>query len=138
MPVSPAYVIPGPESVNDLLKKIAERDQSAFGRLYRSLVRGVFIQVCRRVGSPSLAVAVTRAVFVEVWRLAPKATADQVDGLAWVTVIADRRAADRLRETGGHSSSPGTSYDEYIGLELTAVLGEEAPALLGAGPFTAG
>lgn len=95
MPVSPVYVVPGPESVNDLVKRVADRDRAAFSRLYRRLVRVVFIQVSEIVGRPSVAVAVTRAVFVEVWQLAPRCAAGQVDGLAWVTAIADHRAAER-------------------------------------------
>ncbi|WP_152037813.1 hypothetical protein [Micromonospora sp. B006] len=130
MPVSPVYVVPGPESVNDLVKRVADRDRAAFGRLYRRLVRVVFIQVCEVVRRPSVAVAVTRAVFVEVWQLAPRCAAGQVDGLAWVTAIADRRAAERLREIDGRTSPLDAGYDELVGRELIAALDGEAPALL--------
>ncbi|MFC8850310.1 MULTISPECIES: hypothetical protein [unclassified Micromonospora] len=92
--------------MDDLVKRIADRDRAAFGRLYRRLVRAVFIQVCESVGSPSAAVAVTRAVFVEVWQLAPSCTADQADGLAWVTAIAVRRVAERLRANDGRPPDP--------------------------------
>ncbi|GIJ33104.1 hypothetical protein [Micromonospora sediminimaris] len=101
MPVSPVLAAPGPESFDDLVKRVADRDRAAFGRLYRRLVRVVFIQVGEIVGRPAVAVAVTRAVFVEVWQLAPQCVEGQVDGLAWVTAIADRRAAERLREIDG-------------------------------------
>ncbi|RKN41084.1 hypothetical protein [Micromonospora endolithica] len=135
MPVPPVYVVPGPESVDDLVKRIADRDRAAFGRLYRRLVRAVFVQVRDSVGSPSVAVAVTRAVFVEVWQLAPRHAADQVGGLAWVTAIAARRAEERLRGIDGRppplaTSSPATGYDAFLGRELTAALGEPA-ALFG-------
>ncbi|MFG1804295.1 hypothetical protein ACGFI4_29525 [Micromonospora carbonacea] len=40
-------------------------------------------------------------MFIEVWQLAPQCVEGQVDGLAWVTAIADRRAAERLREIDG-------------------------------------
>ena len=111
MPVFPGYAVPGPESVSDLVKRIADRDRAAFGRLYRRLVRAVFIQVCADVGSPSIAVAVTRAVFVEVWQLAPRC-AGQVDGLAWVTAIAVRRArpGDLVLVAGkGHETTQTTA-----------------------------
>ncbi|WP_189193124.1 hypothetical protein [Micromonospora fulviviridis] len=117
--------------MNDLVERIADRDRAAFGRLYRRLVRAVFIQVCESVGSPSAAVAVTRAVFVEVWQLAPRCAAGQVDGLAWVTAIAVRRTAERLREVDGRTSPLGAEYDELLGRELTAALDGEPPALLG-------
>ncbi|MEU7615791.1 hypothetical protein AB0M91_23775 [Micromonospora rifamycinica] len=117
--------------MNDLVKRVADRDRAAFGRLYRRLVRVVFIQVCEVVRRPSVAVAVTRAVFVEVWRLAPGSAAGQVDGLAWVTAIADRRAAERLREIDGRIPPLGAGYDDFVGRELIAALDGEPPALLG-------
>lgn len=123
MPVSPIYVVPGPESVNDLVKRIAGRDQAAFRRFYRRLVRAVFAQVCQSLGSPALAVAVTRAVFVEVWRLAPMSESRQLDGVAWVTAIAARRAADRLREIDGTMPALGVAYDDLLGRELAVALG---------------
>lgn len=131
MPVSPTYVAPGAESLNDLVNRIADRDQAAFGRLYRRLVRAVFMQVRESVGSPALAVAVTRAVFVEVWRLAPRSGSRTLDGLAWVTAIAARRAADGLREINGPMPALGTGYDDLIGRELAAALGAKPPAQLG-------
>jgi DNA-directed RNA polymerase specialized sigma24 family protein len=131
MPVPSVYVVPGAESVNDLVNRVADRDQAAFGRLYRRLVRAVFMQVCESVGSPALAVAVTRAVFVEVWRLAPMPASRELDGLAWVTAIAARRAADRLREISDPTPGLGTGYDDLLGRELAVALGAEPPAQLG-------
>jgi DNA-directed RNA polymerase specialized sigma24 family protein len=131
MPVPPIYVVPGAESVNDLVTRIADRDQAAFGRFYRRLVRAVFAQVCESLGSPALAVAVTRAVFVEVWQLAPVSGARQLDGLAWVSTIAARRAADRLREINGPMPALGSGYDDLLDRELAVALGGEPPAQLG-------
>jgi DNA-directed RNA polymerase specialized sigma24 family protein len=131
MPVPSVDVVPGAESVNDLVNRIADRDQAAFGRLYRRLVRGVFTRVCESVGSPAIAVAVTRAVFVEVWRLAPMPASRTLDGLAWVTAIAARRAADRLREINDPTPGLGTGYDDLLGREFTVALGAEPPVQLG-------
>ncbi|WP_406045757.1 hypothetical protein OG799_15545 [Micromonospora sp. NBC_00898] len=128
MPVPRSYVLPGIESVNDLVKRIADRDQAAFRRFHRRLVRAVFAQVCESLGSPALAVAVTRAVFVEVWRLAPMPASRQLDGTAWVTAIAARRAADRLRGINGPTPTLGTAYDDLLGRELAVALGTEPPA----------
>ena len=130
MPVPRIYVVPGRESVNDLVKRIADRDQAAFRRFHRRLVRAVFAQVCESLGSPALAVAVTRAVFVEVWRLAPMPASRQLDGTAWVTAIAARRAADRLREINGTMPDLGVAYDDLLGRELAVALGAEPLAQL--------
>ena len=130
MPVPLSYVLPGPESVGDLVQRIADRDQAAFGRFYRRFVRAVFTEAGAVLGSPALAVAVTRAVFVEVWRLAPVSDLRSLDGRAWLTAITARRAADRLREV---TASPdlGTGYDELLGRELALALGAAPPERLG-------
>ncbi|MEH1167734.1 hypothetical protein V6V47_20350 [Micromonospora sp. CPCC 205539] len=128
MSMSLTYVVPGPESVDDLVTRIADRDHAAFGRFYRRLVPVVFAQVGEVLGSCAPSVAVTRAVFVEVWRLAPLAASRQVDGVTWVTAIAARRAADRLREINGPPPSLVTGYDGHYGRELAVGLGTAVPA----------
>ncbi|MEU4780243.1 hypothetical protein [Micromonospora sp. NPDC023633] len=37
MPGPTGYVVPGPESVDDLVRRIADRDPAAFGRFYRRM-----------------------------------------------------------------------------------------------------
>lgn len=97
MPTPQTYAAPAAESLSDLAGRIADRDQAAFGRLYRRLVRQIFAQIRESLGSTAAAVPVTRAVFVEVWILAPVSGAHRDDVLGWVTAIAARRAADQLR-----------------------------------------
>ncbi|MFC5922969.1 hypothetical protein [Micromonospora vulcania] len=106
------------------MRRIADRDHAAFGRFYRRLVTVVFAQVCGILGSRALAVAVTRAVFVEVWRLAPLPDSRTVDGVAWVTAIAARRSADRLREINGPVPRLEIGYDGLTDRELAVGLGE--------------
>lgn len=128
MPVPSRPAVPGPESVDDLVQRIADRDPTAFGRFYRRLVRTVFDQVSADLRGPTHAVAVTRAVFVEVWRLAPLRGSRQLDGLAWVTAIAARRVADRRRTIDGPTARPDSGYDELLGHELAVLLGTERSA----------
>ncbi|MFI6243200.1 hypothetical protein ACIBEF_25330 [Micromonospora sp. NPDC050795] len=92
-------VAPDPETVTDLVKRIGDRDQAAFGHFYRCLVRTIFTQLSDSLGSTALAVSVTRAVFVEVWRLAPTSVSADLDGLAWVSDIVARRAAAQLPDS---------------------------------------
>ncbi|MFC6016327.1 hypothetical protein ACFP2T_08960 [Plantactinospora solaniradicis] len=122
MPLPPIYVPPAAESLSDLVKRIAERDEAAFGRLYRHLVRPVFAQVRESLGSSARAVPVTRAVFVEVWRLAPVSHGRHDDVLGWVTAIAARRADDHLRELGRRQPTVGTGHDGHLGRALVATL----------------
>ena len=130
MPTQRIYSAPVAESLNDLVNRVADRDQAAFGRLYGRLVRPIFAQVRASLGSPARAVPVTRAVFVEVWRLAPVSDARRDDVLAWVTGIAARRAGDRLRELD--RQPPAGGYDGHVGRELVAALGAEPHADPGA------
>jgi DNA-directed RNA polymerase specialized sigma24 family protein len=125
MPTPPNYAVPVAESLSDLVKRVAERDQAAFGRLYRRLVRPTFAQVRESLGSAASAVPVTRAVFVEVWRLAPVSDASRDDVPAWVTAIAARRTAERLRALQQHPSAIDTAYDAHLDHELAAVLGTD-------------
>jgi DNA-directed RNA polymerase specialized sigma24 family protein len=128
MPTAQIYAVPVAESLSDLFRRIADRDQAAFGRLYRRLVRRVFAQMRESLGSPALAVPVTRAVFVEVWRLAPVSDAYGDDVLAWVSAIAARRAADRLRALNHQPPAVDTGYDAHLSHELAAALGAKLPA----------
>jgi DNA-directed RNA polymerase specialized sigma24 family protein len=104
------------------VKRIGKRDQAAFGRLYGRLVRIIFTQLRESLGSPAAAVPVTRAVFVEVWRLARVSDARRDDVLAWVTAIAARWAADRLRMLHHQPPAIETGYDEHLDYELKAAL----------------
>jgi DNA-directed RNA polymerase specialized sigma24 family protein len=144
MSATPIATQPAPsatESLSDLVWRVAGREEDAFGRLYRRLVRPVYAQVLESVGRAA-AVPVTRAVFVEVWRLAPVSGGRHVDVSAWVYGIAARRSADWLRtvdcqplEAGMGDS--GMSYAEHLGRELAAVLDAESFAGLGMATMTA-
>jgi RNA polymerase sigma-70 factor (ECF subfamily) len=84
------------ESLSLLVKRIADRDRVAFGLLYRRLVRPVFTQPRTSLGSAAVAVPVTRAVFVEVWRLAPVSDGYRDGVRVWVAGITAARIAARL------------------------------------------
>jgi DNA-directed RNA polymerase specialized sigma24 family protein len=128
MPTSEIYAVPAAESLSDLVSRIADRDQAAFGRFYRRLVRPVFAQIRGSLGGTAPAVRVTRAVFVEVWQLAPLFNPRSDDVLAWVTAIAARRVADRLRAFDDPASVVGGGYDGHLDRELSAALGEHPGA----------
>jgi DNA-directed RNA polymerase specialized sigma24 family protein len=110
------------ESINRLVRHVASRDRAAFRRLHRRLVHQIFTQVRVSVGDTASAVAVTRAVFVEAWRLAPTSAARHDDALGWLTAITARRVADRLRTIDAEPSALAVIYDEHIRLALAAIL----------------
>ena len=110
------------ESVNRLVRHVAGRDRAAFRRLHRRVVHRIFLQVRAALGDSALSVAVTRAVLVEVWRLAPASTGRHDDALGWLADITSRRVTDRRCSTGPESSTLTAVYDEHISLVLTAIL----------------
>jgi len=112
---------PSDGSVDALLARVAARDRAAFTVFFRRLVNPTFLQVRLSLGNTAAAVSVTRAVFVEVWLLAPHT--DRHDALGWVSAIASRRAADRLRAVNHHYHSPmGLDYETHTDRELVALL----------------
>ena len=81
----------------DLVTKCAAADQRAFDELYQLTSRRVYGVVLRVLRSPDQAQEVTQEVYVELWRLAPTYQADKGGVLAWMTMLAHRRAVDRVR-----------------------------------------
>jgi DNA-directed RNA polymerase specialized sigma24 family protein len=117
----PIGLSPFDGSVDALLTRVAARDRAAFAAFFRRLVNPTFLQVRLSLGNTAAAVSVTRAVFVEVWLLAPHT--DRHDALGWVSSIASRRAADRLRAINHHHLSPiGLDYETHTDAELVALL----------------
>ena len=75
----------------------ATGDQAAFAELYELTVRRVYGTVLKVLRSPDHAQEVTQEVYVEVWRQAPRYTAEKGSVLAWLAAMAHRRAVDRVR-----------------------------------------
>jgi DNA-directed RNA polymerase specialized sigma24 family protein len=113
--------------LDELLARVAARDHAAFSALFSRLVKPVFLRVRAALGDTGAAVAVTRAVFVEAWLRAPDA--ERGDALDWLSGIASRRVADRLRAINQRwPSSVDTEYEAHVGAELSAMLRPDAHA----------
>jgi len=81
----------------DLVRKIAEGDQSALATLYDSTNRLVYGLILRVLSDASTAEEVLLDVYTQVWRQASTYDTSRGAPLAWVTTIARSRAIDRLR-----------------------------------------
>ncbi|WP_136611692.1 ECF RNA polymerase sigma factor SigK [Sinomonas albida] len=96
MPDRDAGGTPGPD-IDELMARVARGDQGAFGSLYDALAPLVHGLVLRVVRDPAQSEEVTQEVFLEVWQQAKRFDADRGRARAWITVMAHRRAVDRVR-----------------------------------------
>ncbi|WP_422934822.1 ECF RNA polymerase sigma factor SigK [Sinomonas sp. P47F7] len=96
MPDRDAGGTPGPD-IDELMGRVARGDQDAFGSLYDALAPLVHGLVLRVVRDPAQSEEVTQEVFLEVWQQAKRFDADRGRARAWITVMAHRRAVDRVR-----------------------------------------
>jgi RNA polymerase sigma-70 factor (ECF subfamily) len=101
-----------------LLARVARGDQDAFEALYGAAAAAVFGTVRSVVRDPSLSEEVTQEVFVEVWRAASRFDAGRGSAMAWLAMIAHRRAVDRVRSEqrsaarDRRAAAPLIAYDE--------------------------
>jgi RNA polymerase sigma-70 factor (ECF subfamily) len=80
-----------------LLGRVAKGDAGAFETLCHQIAAPVFGAVRTVVRDPSQSEEVAQEVLVEVWRAASRFDAGRGSAMAWVTMIAHRRAVDRVR-----------------------------------------
>jgi RNA polymerase sigma-70 factor (ECF subfamily) len=98
----------------------ATGDQAAFAELYELTRRRIYGTVLKVLRSPDHAQEVTQEVYIEVWRQAPRYTAEKGSVLAWLAVMAHRRAVDRVR-----SVSSEVARDERYAYSAVERKGDE-------------
>ncbi|MFF0813640.1 sigma-70 family RNA polymerase sigma factor [Rhodococcus sp. NPDC003318] len=80
-----------------LLRRVADRDESAFARFYDLTRARVYGMVLRVLRDPGYSEETTQEVFLQVWRTAATFDVAQGSALSWVITLAHRRAVDRVR-----------------------------------------
>lgn len=85
------------DRVAELLVRIADGDEAAFGSLYDMLSSRVFGLILRVLVDRSQSEEVLQEVFLEVWQSAGAFAPNRGQGRSWVLTIAHRRAVDRVR-----------------------------------------
>jgi RNA polymerase sigma-70 factor (ECF subfamily) len=82
---------------SELLHRSSAGDAAAFAELYDASNARVYGVALRLLRSPDHAAEVTQEVYVEVWRHAARYHNTRGSVLGWLTMIAHRRAVDRIR-----------------------------------------
>lgn len=100
-----------PVTLNDLLSRVAEGDQAAFGQLYDQTSGRVFGLVRRLLKDSAQSEEVTQEIFLEVWQNAKRYDPTKGSAATWMLTMAHRRAVDRIR-----SSQSTRERDQKIGL----------------------
>lgn len=85
------------DRVAELLMRVADRDEGAFGTLYDMLSSRVFGLILRVLVDRAQSEEVLQEVFLEVWQSAGAFAPNRGQGRSWVLTIAHRRAVDRVR-----------------------------------------
>ncbi len=99
---------------------VARGDAAAFEAVYEQVGPAVLGLVRRVIRDPAQSEEVAQDVLLEVWRTAFKFDASRGSALAWVMMLAHRRAVDRVRsvqkesERERRTATADIPYDEVI------------------------
>lgn len=124
---------PNPNSAADaeLMQAVAQRDETAFDRLYEQFSRPVFSMVVRIVRSHAEAEEILQEAFWQVWQSAVNYQPALGTPFTWIVTIARRKAIDRLRANSRHLQrivdAMGTGVDDDVVAPagLTKVVADE-------------
>lgn len=83
--------------LEELLRRVAQRDVDAFAMLYDQTRARVYGMVARVLRDPGYSEETTQDVYLQVWRSAAGYDPNAGSPLAWLLTLAHRRAVDRVR-----------------------------------------
>ncbi|WP_422744908.1 sigma-70 family RNA polymerase sigma factor [Mycobacterium sp. WMMD1722] len=83
--------------LDDLLRRVAQRDIDAFTAFYDATRARVYGLVSRVLRDPGYSEETTQEVYLQVWRSASGFDPQSGTPLAWLMTLAHRRAVDRVR-----------------------------------------
>jgi len=83
--------------LNNLVTRIARREPEAFGQFHDLMRATLFRKIRRELVDLDQSAEVLQEVWLEIWQTADRFSATKGDAVAWASVIAKRRAIDRVR-----------------------------------------
>ena len=86
----------GPDRMDRLVERIAERDPMALAELHHTLRPHIFATVSAVLHDLDQIRAVVAATFLEVWNMAPVTRPDPAGAAHWISTIAMHRATERV------------------------------------------
>jgi RNA polymerase sigma-70 factor, ECF subfamily len=87
----------GPDGLEAALSAVARGDEAAFAVVYDRAAPAVLGTVRRILRNPAQSEEVMQEVLLEVWRSAARFDPAAGSAAAWITMLAHRRAVDRVR-----------------------------------------
>jgi RNA polymerase sigma-70 factor (ECF subfamily) len=87
----------GPDTLQAALAAVARGDETAFALVYDRAAPAVLGTVRRILRDPAQSEEVMQEVLLEVWRTAARFDPAAGSAAAWITMLAHRRAVDRVR-----------------------------------------
>jgi RNA polymerase sigma-70 factor (ECF subfamily) len=111
-----------PPATDELLRRVARGDESAFPALYDAVAARVYGLARRVVRDPAQAEEVAQEALVEVWRTAARFDPAKGSATSWILTITHRRAVDRVRAAQAGAdrerrvavSHVDTPYDDVV------------------------
>jgi hypothetical protein len=122
------------EHLSALMAPISRGSRDAFVTLFDHTRGTVRAGINSRLRDPHSAAAVFAATYVEVWWLAGSHTDPEVDVIAWIDRIVDRRSAEAGPDPVAPSKEPGSvdaADPQHLraALELSSLLGRPVDSL---------
>ena len=83
----------------ELMALIVEKNQQAFGVIFKRYYPFVYGRCLKNIGNPEMAEEVTSDVFMKVWRKADKWKEDNGKLLNWLGMVTKRTIIDSIRKS---------------------------------------
>jgi RNA polymerase sigma-70 factor (ECF subfamily) len=102
------------DEIDELLAAVARQDARAFRTLYdrtSGRLMAVTLRICRDRGT---AEEILQEIYVRVWRRSDLFDPARGSGLAWLTVLARRRAIDHVRSAARRPAAAGDRAETAV------------------------